>query len=314
VLKLALAATMDDETDVQDIPYGDESRAPEDCEQEKLTHGAKTSAESINVKTLGGIGPHEHKWKPYYIIHIGSGKKKLDIGSDDSGIFECAVCPFIAPTAKDISSHKAKEHREKPRVVCEECGKDFARKYELHAHVRTIHLGIRDAHCPHCDYVASEKGRIKKHVQTVHLNIRGYRCPYCKYAAKNKSGLDNHVNAIHLKLKKHQCPYCDYSAVQSGQIQTHVNMKHSNTKPFKCDMCAYRASDKSLLRRHVNQKHLKVKNHICSECGYGSVSKTQLDAHYRKKHGDGGRRKSGPKVFDVQKLLARRAAAAGQQH
>ena len=96
-------------------------------------------------------------------------------------------------------------------------------------------------------------------------------------------------------------------------FQTHVNMKHSKTKPHKCDMCTYRASDKSLLRRHVKQKHLKIKNHICSECGYGSVSRTQLDAHFRKKHGD-GKRNSGPKVFDVQKLLARRAAALRQQH
>ena len=309
-----LAATMDDETDVQDVSHGDKPGAPEVCEQENHTHEAKDSTESANVKNLDGIGPHEHKWKPYYIIHIGSGKKKGDIGRECSGIFECTKCPFIAPTAKDVSSHKAKEHREKPRVVCEECGKDFARKYELHAHVRTIHLGIRDAHCPHCDYVASEKGRIKKHIQTVHLNIRSYKCIYCKYAAKNKSGLDNHINAIHLKLKKHQCPYCDYSAVQSGQIQTHVNMKHSKTKPHKCDMCPYRASDKSLLRRHVKQKHLKVKSHICSECGYGSVSKTQLDAHYHKKHSDAGRKKSGPKVFNVQKLLARRAAAVRQHH
>jgi len=77
-------------------------------------------------------------------------------------------------------------------------------------------------------------------------------------------------------------------------------------------MCPYRASDKSLLRRHVKQKHLQIKNHICSECGYGSVSRTQLEAHFRKKHGD-GRKNSGLKVFDVQKLLARRAALVRQQ-
>ena len=204
----------------------DNSVASEDeCEEAKHSEdeddgmGEKVSKETTEgaVKE-DGIGPHEHKWKPYYIIHIGSGKKKGDV-AENSGIFECEECPFIAPTAKDIARHKTKEHKEKPRVACDECGKDFARKYELQAHVRTIHLGIRDAHCPHCDYVASEKGRIKKHVQTVHMNIRGYKCPHCKYAAKNKSGLDNHVNAIHLKLKKYKCPHCDYSAVQSGQIQ-----------------------------------------------------------------------------------------------
>ena len=91
-----------------------------------------------------------------------------------------------------------------------------------------------------------------------------------------------------------------------------MNMRHSKTKPHKCDMCPYRASDKSLLRRHVKQKHLQIKNHICSECGYGSVSRTQLEAHFRKKHGD-GRKNSGLKVFDVQKLLARRAALVRQQ-
>ena len=203
----------------------EEGKHPEEDEDDGMGAKAAKVSKATHGTTGGavkedGIGPHEHKWKPYYIIHIGSGKKKGDV-ADNSGIFECEECPFIAPTAKDIARHKTKEHKEKPRVACDECGKDFARKYELQAHVRTIHLGIRDAHCPHCDYVASEKGRVKKHVQTVHMNIRGYKCPHCKYAAKNKSGLDNHVNAIHLKLKKYKCPHCDYSAVQSGQIQVH---------------------------------------------------------------------------------------------
>ena len=174
----------------------EEGKHPE--ENEEVGTGAKVSGETDRTPEGAieedGIGPHEHKWKPYYIIHIGRGKKKGD-ATDDSGIFECLECPFIAPTAKDIARHTAKEHKEKPRVACDECGKDFARKYELQAHIRTIHMGVKDAHCPHCDYVASDKGRVKKHVLHVHMNVRGYKCPHCKYAAKNKSGLDNHVNA-----------------------------------------------------------------------------------------------------------------------
>ncbi len=153
------------------------------------------------------------------------------------------------------------------------------------------------------------------------MNVRNYSCPHCDYSAKNKSGLDNHVNAIHLKRRKYSCEHCSYTSVQSGQMATHVKMRHSEgAKPFECDSCDYRASDKSLLRRHVQQRHLKVKNHICSECGYGSVTRTQLEQHYEKKHGGGlnddgsfgggivSRRGSrgGPKVFNVQKLLAKR--------
>ena len=206
---------LEDPSEVGEHPRGNEEEgmgSKENCGNDRET-----------IKE-DSTGPHEHKWKPYYIIHIGKGKKKGDV-ADDSGIFECEDCPFIAPTAKDISRHKAKDHKGKPRVACDECGRDFARKYELQAHIRSIHLGIKDARCPHCDYVASEKGRVAKHIQTVHMNIRGYKCPHCKYAAKNKSGLDNHVNAIHLKLKKYKCPHCDYSAVQSGQIQVTLSMQ-----------------------------------------------------------------------------------------
>ena len=112
--------------------------APEyECEEGKLTKedeedGMSAKASKETHRTTGGaikedgIDPHEHKWKPYYIIHIGSGKKKGDV-ADDSDIFECEECPFIAPTARDIARHKAKEHKEKPRVACEECGKETRR-------------------------------------------------------------------------------------------------------------------------------------------------------------------------------------------
>ena len=208
-----------DITEANPVESDDECEVIRPADEDEVPGiGAESSKETNKTNKEDDVGPHDHKWKPYYVIHIGRGKKRGDVSEDD-GIFECEECPFIAPTAKDITRHKAKDHKEKPRVTCDDCGRDFARKYELQAHIRSIHLGIKDARCPHCDYVASEKGRVQKHVMTVHMNVRGYKCPHCKYAAKNKSGLDNHVNAIHLKLKKYKCPHCDYSAVQSGQIQ-----------------------------------------------------------------------------------------------
>jgi RNase P subunit RPR2 len=159
-------------------------------EQEDLT---EEQTSSVRGKAEKSESLHEHKWKPYYVIHTGLGKRKLP---DDYEEFACSKCSLIAPTQEDVDEHEQKEHKIRPRVTCDECGKDFARKYELQTHVKVVHLGIKDQMCPHCDYVTSEKGRVKKHIQTVHNNVRNYQCQRCDYSAKNKSGLDNHVSSL----------------------------------------------------------------------------------------------------------------------
>ncbi len=125
----------------------------------------KASSSSSDIEEVDDAGTdHDHSWRPRFVIHTGRGRRKADDSYEE---FECPQCPLIAPTQADVDEHVAKEHPAKPRVTCDECGKDFARKYELQAHVKVVHLGIKDQKCPHCDYVTSDKGRVKKHVQQV---------------------------------------------------------------------------------------------------------------------------------------------------
>lgn len=71
--------------------------------------------------------PMETEWKPEFIIHAGRGRTP----PPDYQEFECPRCDMIASTEKDIKEHIDKEHKPKPRLPCNECGRDFARKWEL---------------------------------------------------------------------------------------------------------------------------------------------------------------------------------------
>ena len=96
---------------------------------------------------------------------------------------------FNSETSKDI---QVEEHA---KLSCPECNITYSTTSGLHAHMQSIHKGIR-YDCTKCDYRANQKGNLGFHMQSVHEGII-YYCNMCNYKACQKSKLIKH------KKKKH---------------------------------------------------------------------------------------------------------------
>ena len=78
---------------------------------------------------------------------------------------------------------------------CPECGKEFARKFVMLTHYRSVHEGIKYP-CDQCDYQATDSGNLQRHIQSKHECIK-YPCNQCDSKLTRRSHLKSHIKAKH---------------------------------------------------------------------------------------------------------------------
>ena len=79
---------------------------------------------------------------------------------------------------------------------CDQCPKNFAHKFLLARHIRSVHEGVKFS-CEQCDQKFTEKWSLKSHILGVHEKLKRFKCNQCDKAYPQASGLHQHKKKIH---------------------------------------------------------------------------------------------------------------------
>lgn len=94
-----------------------------------------------------------------------------------------------------------KQSPEISQLVCENCGKQFRKKYLLEQHLFKVHnLERVPLHCSYCDYKTPIKANLERHV-ALHLNTESqFVCEQCGKTYSSTASLKDHISYMHLNV------------------------------------------------------------------------------------------------------------------
>ena len=128
-------------------------------------------------------------------------------------------------------------------VNCHVCNKEFTWRWQLEAHIQTLHPQI------------FQNNDVPVQSQQSSYNNKPYACSFCPFRATQKCNLIMHQR-IHTGEKPYKCNVCTYCTAQQSCLVRHLRT-HTGEKPFKCQYCDYRAYDNTSLKSHIQRKHYK---------------------------------------------------------
>ncbi|KAH7716997.1 DNA integrity scanning protein, partial [Aphelenchoides avenae] len=111
------------------------------------------------------------------------------------GVHRCEQCSSVFACAKRLTRHQETRcesivaANNQNNHVCPQCGKDFATKEKLKAHL-VIHSDERPFACSECDFTAKRRYQLRQH-QRWHTGEL-FRCEHCDYAHPLKAEFDRH--------------------------------------------------------------------------------------------------------------------------
>lgn len=160
--------------------------------------------------------------------------------------------------------------------TCPQCGRNFAQKSSLEAHVR-VHNGDKPFECEECGQKFVIKSNLKKHYRT-HTQEKPYLCTECGDSFSLKTGLTRHWR-IHTGEKPFECSECGQRFSSTGNLKKHAAI-HINDKGFSCKVCGRRFPNEKALEVHV-VIHTGEKSFQCPMCDSAFLHRGGLEAHFR---------------------------------
>ncbi|TRY61467.1 hypothetical protein TCAL_07438 [Tigriopus californicus] len=166
---------------------------------------------------------------------------------DDEFLHHYESCKHVWSTSGKKKSRN-KDFVEKLTFQCHFCGKNYASKFILDAHIK-VHQGIEQFKCSYCDYGTNVKSALKEHEQ-YHMR---------------EQGLTNDESGVQLY---HYCDQCGQKFTRPSYVRVHKKRVHDGVKLIleckDCSPCETFRS-KKMLYKHKREKH-----------GYVPVKRTKV--------------------------------------
>lgn len=187
---------------------------------------------------------------------------------------------------KKMGRTRAVGGKGKTECFCDVCGKRFAAKKYILAHMQNVHSTSTHSNCVYCGkYLAA--AHMTEHVKQ-HELIRTYTCNYCGLVLKTNLGIKQHLR-LHTGEKPYVCKVCGEAFSASSRRSAHMRKVHEKINKFKhyCTQCDAKFQRPYQLKNHMRQAHLQSNclNFTCEYCGDKFGSANGL-GHHKRKHQD----------------------------
>lgn len=224
---------------------------------------------------------------------------------------KCELCHKRVRGTILLDQHydRAHAHRELP---CNQCQIVFSSKFELHRHIKAVHLVQEPSHraeCSRCG-IRFEPQNNQSHLLICKSSKRmefPFICHVCKKLFKSEKAMVRHMpshgtgsyecdvcSKIYpalAKMKQHlltthfkktpviPCKYCPQIFNKMNLYREHIPKCHTKKRTFKCDLCDKILRTDLNLRRHKESVHINIKQFKCEYCLAEFNRKSNLTHH-----------------------------------
>ncbi|XP_073812584.1 uncharacterized protein isoform X27 [Musca autumnalis] len=169
--------------------------------------------------------------------------------------FECPECKKKFACSKYALDHQKRYHNPTNKVfVCEICGKVLPKEKALYAHNRRVHMPKKPEQCKYCGKWYATRANMLAHVANMHKAADNeHRCDICGACSSSPSALYQHKRFTHSSAKKHQCTLCEWKFQTPQQLNEHI-ATHTGIDLYRCPYC----ENKSF--KHKARYYVHIKN------------------------------------------------------
>ncbi|KAG4076379.1 hypothetical protein HA402_005822 [Bradysia odoriphaga] len=141
--------------------------------------------------------------------------------------FVCEICAKQFCSKTNLQSHMSHHLQEKsPRVQCSHCSLWYKNVETLRTHMQR-HKDDRQhiCHFENCSKQCTTSSSLSAHIRYVHLKIKDFECSVCKKKFRRKLELTEHM-ARHTGQVLYNCQFCPKTFTSSSNYFSHRKYRH----------------------------------------------------------------------------------------
>ena len=157
----------------------------------------------------------------------------------------------VIKNAEDVERSQSSK-RERDKVCCDLCGKNFQFLSLLNSHINNVHE--KDQTCHSCEKTFSKK-YFQEHVKIYHKKEREMMCEICSKLFSQRKHLKTHIKVVHKKERDYVCQDCGRPFGRADKLKEHRRIVHEGIKDHKCNFCGKLFARLDYLKKHIKSFH-----------------------------------------------------------